>query len=130
MDYYVGQLSVRALSQKYSLPESTIKWRLNAGRQKIRERIEEKRMERIYKRLNWDTHTCNGNMNPHRYLQSQAARAICEAIYEEALNVEEISLRTGLPTLFVEDELTRLEYGDAVVRIGNKYATNFIILHL
>lgn len=32
--------------------------------------------------------------------------------------------------MYIEDELPRLEYGDAVKRIGNKYATDFIILRL
>ena len=39
IDYYIGEMPVRMLSKKYSLPETTIKWRLNVGRQKIRERI-------------------------------------------------------------------------------------------
>lgn len=39
VDYYIGELSVRKLAQKYSLPETTIKWRLNVGRRKIRDRI-------------------------------------------------------------------------------------------
>ena len=57
VDYYVGELSIRELATKYSLPETTVKWRLNTGRQKIRERIGEHKMDKIYKRINWDTTT-------------------------------------------------------------------------
>ena len=32
--------------------------------------------------------------------------------------------------MYVEDELPRLEYGDAICKIGNKYVTNFIIFRL
>jgi len=32
--------------------------------------------------------------------------------------------------MYIEDELPRLEYGDAICKIGNKYATNFIIFRL
>ena len=32
--------------------------------------------------------------------------------------------------MYIEDELPRLVYGDAVCKIGNKYATNFIIFRL
>ena len=39
VDYYIGEMSVRSLARKYSLPETTIKWRLNVGRRKIRDRI-------------------------------------------------------------------------------------------
>ena len=39
-------------------------------------------------------------------------------------------MSTGVPTMYIEDELPRLEYGDAICKIGNKYATNFIIFRL
>jgi len=130
VDYYIGGLSVRVLSEKYSLPETTIKWRLNVGRRKIRDRIGEDRMDKVYQRINWNTTVCNGNMDSNRYLYSQIARSICEAAYKKPLTIEEISIRTGIPSMYIEDELPRLEYGDAVCKVGDKYATNFIILHL
>lgn len=130
VDYYIGELSVKALAQKYSLSETTIKWRLNIGRQKIRERIGEDKMEKIYKRINWNTTTCNGSFDPDKYLHMQIARAICEAVYEKPLTVEEISLKTGIPTIYLEDELPHLEYGDAIAGVGSKYTTDFIILRL
>lgn len=135
VDYYLEELSVRELAARYQLPESTIKWRLNVGRQKMRERIqmtekEDTVMESMYKRLNWNTKTCNGCMDPDAYLHTQMARAICESAYEKPLTVEEISLQTGIPAMYIEDELPRLLYGDAVEQIGNKYVTNFIILRM
>ena len=69
-------------------------------------------------------------MDSNRYLHTQIARAICQAAYEKPLTVEEISLCTGIPAMYIEDELPRLEYGDAVRKTGNKYATEFIIIHL
>ena len=64
------------------------------------------------------------------YLHTQISRAICLAAYEKPLTVEEISISTGIPTMYVEDELPRLEYGDAICKVGNKYVTNFIIFRL
>ena len=130
VDYYIGELSVKSLARKYSLPETTIKWRLNTGRQKIRDRIGENKMDRVYHRINWNTEVCNGSMNPNAYLRTQLARAICLAAYEKPLTVEEISIGTGIPAMYIEDELPRLEYGDAVRRVGNKYVTDFIIFRL
>lgn len=130
VDYYLGELPIKRLAEKYSLPESTVKWRLNVGRQKIRDRIGENKMDKVYQRINWNTTVCNGSMDPDRYLHTQIARAICLATYEAPLTVEEISLKTGIPTMYLEDELPRLEYGDAICKIGNKYATNFIIFRL
>lgn len=130
VDYYIGEFSIRSLAKKYSIPETTIKWRLNVGRQKIRDRIGEDKMDKVYKRINWNTTACNGNMDPDAYLHTQIARAICLAAYEKPLTVEEISISTGIPTMYIEDELPRLEYGDAICKVGNKYVTNFIIFRL
>lgn len=130
VDYYIGELSVRGLAEKYSLPETTIKWRLNVGRRKIRDRIGENKMDKVYQRINWDTTVCNGDMDSDAYLHRQIARAICLAAYEKPLTVEEISISTGIPAMYIEDELPRLEYGDAICRGGNRYVTNFIIFRL
>lgn len=130
VDHYIGEMSVKALSEKYALTETTVKWRLNAGRQKIKERMGTEQMERIYERINWNTATCNGSMDPDRYLRTQLARAICKAAYETPQTVEEISLHTGIPVLYIEDEIPRLEYGEAICKMGNKYATNFIVFRL
>ena len=130
VDYYLEKMSVHELSDKYSLSEATVKWRLNVSRTKIKKRIGECKMEQIYKRINWNTKTCNGCCEPDEYLHSQVSRAICLAAYEKPLTVEEISMATGIPTLYIEDELPRLEYGDAVKKTGNKFATDFIILRL
>ena len=130
VDYYVGELTVRELAKKYSLSEPTVKWRLNVGREKIRERIGENKMDKIYNRLHWNTKTCNGSFDPDEYLHRQICRAICEAAYEKPLNVEQISVKTGIPAMYIEDELPRLIYGDAIEQVGDKYQTNFIVFHL
>ena len=130
VDYYIGQLPVKTIAKNYELTETTVKWRLNISRKKIKNRIGENKMDKVYKRINWETNTCNGSMDPNKYLYSQIARAICEAAYEKPLTIEEISLKTGLPTIFLEDELPRLLYGNAIEQIGNKYATDFIVLRL
>jgi hypothetical protein len=85
-------------------------------------------MDKIYERLHWNTSSCNGAMDANQYLYSQTARAIGDAAYEKPLTVEEISMKTGLPALYIEDELPRLIGGDAIVQDGKKYAANFIIL--
>lgn len=87
-------------------------------------------MDKVYKRINWNTTCCNGNADTDRYLHTQIARAICQAAYEKPLSVEEISIGTGIPAMYIEDELPRLEYGDAICKIGSKYAANFIVFRL
>lgn len=130
VDYYIGELSVKQLSRKYTLPETTIKWRLNVGRGKIRKWMGEEKMDKVYQRINWNTWGCNGNIDTDKYLHSQAARAICRAAYEKPLTVEEISACTGIPAMYIEDEIPRLEYGEALRKTGNKYVTDFIVFRL
>ncbi len=130
VDYYIGEMSIKMLSKKYSLPETTIKWRLNVGRQKIRNRIGDGKMDKVYSRINWNTGCCNGSVDSNKYLNTQLARAICKAAYEKPLTTEEISIATGIPAMYIEDELPRLKYGDAICKIGNKYVTNFIVFSL
>ena len=130
VDYYIGEMTVRDIAKRYAINETTVKWRLNVSREKMKSRIGEYEMGKIYKRLNWNTDTCNGSMNGGQYLNSQISRAICEAAYEKPLTIEEISMRTGIPTMYIEDEMEHLLYGDAVIKEGNKYVTNFIIFRL
>ncbi len=109
VDYYVHELSVANIAEKYDIPSTTVKWRLHSGREKIKERMGKMdRLNKVYDRINWNTTTCNGNMDSNIYLHSQVARAICLAAYEKPLSVEEISLATGLPTMYIEDELPHL----------------------
>lgn len=130
VDYYIGEMSVKRISAKYALTESTVKWRLNISREKIKDRMGENDLNMVYKRINWNTAACNGSMNSNKYLHSQVARAVCEAACEKPMTVEELSMATGLPTMYVEDELPRLIGGDAIVQTGNKYAADFIILRM
>lgn len=128
VDYYVNELSIKEIARKNQLATSTVKWRLHVSREQIKGRIDN--MKKVYGRISWNTGTCNGKMDPDRYLHSQIARAICQAAYEKPATVEEISLATGLPTMYIEDELERLIYGDAITKKANKFFTNFIILSL
>jgi RNA polymerase sigma factor (sigma-70 family) len=99
VDYYIGQLPVKQIARNYGLTETTVKWRLNISRERIKTRIGEDKMDKVYKRINWNTKGCNGFVDSNKYLYSQTARAICEAAYEKPLTIEEISLRTGICTL-------------------------------
>ncbi len=63
VDCYLGGASVKALAEKYGLPVSTVKWRLNVSREENKKRIGENSMDRVYKRINMNTTTCNGSMD-------------------------------------------------------------------
>lgn len=124
VDYYVRNLDVRAISVLRGLSAERVKWRLHTGREKIRDRMGQ--MEKSFEKI--DMHVmCNGSFGPNQYLDTQLYRAVAKACYEEPLTIEEISLTTGVPTLYLEDALEHMLWGDALEKVGQKYATNFII---
>jgi len=55
VDYYIGQQSVKQVAKNYKLTETTVKWRLNISRKKIKTRMGENKMDKVYKRINWNT---------------------------------------------------------------------------
>ena len=122
--YYVHRLDVRALAKQHGISAETVKWRLHAGREKIRERMDS--MEKTYERIKMHV-MCNGSFGPEQYLDTQLYKAIAMACYASPLTIEEISLATGVPTLYLEDALEHMIWGDAMEKTGQKYATAFII---
>ena len=128
VDYYIGEMYIQEIANKYNLTKETVKWRLHVAKERIEERINNMNTDKIYKKLDWDTNTCNGSMDSNKYLCTQIYKAIAAACYEKPLDIEEISLKTGIPTLYLEEPIEHMIYGDAIEKTGNKYATNFIIL--
>lgn len=124
VEYYVHNLSVREISCKLGISAETVKWRLHVGREKVKERLSE--MERNYEKIKMSV-MCNGSFAPTRYVNTQVHKAIAKACYDAPLTIEEISVCTGIPTIYLEEPLEHMIYGDAIVQIGKKYATNFII---
>jgi len=129
--YYVHGASYEEISRRLAIPLSSVKWRIHEGRRKLRERWVHQMSEgnRVYDRIEWWI-ACNGSMDPNRYLDPQIARAICTASYQKPLSVEEICRATGIPALYIEDEIPSLLHGEALEERGGKYATAFIILKL
>jgi RNA polymerase sigma factor (sigma-70 family) len=126
VDYYVHEINANTIARKYGLSVASVKWRLHAGREKMKERYP--KMNKTYEKINMHI-MCNGSFGPNKYLNFQINKAIAVACYEKPLTIEEISMATGIPTLYLEETLEHMQYGDAIEKAGNKYQTNFIILH-
>lgn len=122
--FYVRNLDVHTISKLYGISVEAVKWRLHAGREKIRERMAH--MEKTFEKIKMHI-MCNGSFGPNQYLDTQLYKAIAKVCYESPLTIEEISLATGVPTLYLEDALEHMIWGDGIEKIGQKYATNFII---
>jgi len=126
VDYYVHRHDTYTIAKAHSISVETVKWRLHAGREKIRERMTQ--MEKNYERVKMHV-MFNGQYrtSPHQYLALQLQKAIAMACYASPLSLEEISLATGAPTLYLEDVLLNMVWGGVIEQIGRKYATNFIL---
>ncbi|MCL2547177.1 MAG: sigma-70 family RNA polymerase sigma factor [Oscillospiraceae bacterium] len=122
--YYVHKLDIRTIATRYELSPEVVKWRLHVGRERIRERMSV--MEKNYEKIKMHV-MCNGAFNPNKYLDTQLYKAIAKACYDTPLTIEQISLTTGMPTLYLEEALEYMVYGDAIEQIKGKYVTNFII---
>ncbi|MFA6110352.1 MAG: sigma-70 family RNA polymerase sigma factor [Candidatus Latescibacterota bacterium] len=129
--YYIHQETYEELAARFSIPLSSVKWRIHEGRRRLRERWDSLMDEprRVYDRIEWWI-ACNGSMDANRYLDRQIARAIALAAYDRPVTIEELSQTTGIPAVYIEDELPELLYGEALEQVGSKYATSFIILRL
>lgn len=126
VDRYVNELTYAELSEKYGLPEGTVKTRLHYGRKKLRERWQQSmETKRIYERLNWFI-SGNGNVDVS-YIERQLPRAIVSACYEKAMSIEAISDATGIPCMYVEDEIPALLHGEILCESSGKYISNIII---
>lgn len=80
---------------------------------------------KIYEKIDWNE-CCNGSMEAE-YLERQIWRAIIKAAYEKPLTISEISAATGIPCMYIEDELQHLLYGEVLTEENGKYAANIII---
>jgi RNA polymerase sigma factor (sigma-70 family) len=127
IDYYIRELTYAQIAEKYGITVNAVGLRLKAGRRKLKERWQTAMTEKtIYEKIDWSI-SANGDMNPFRYLDRQVSRAIAKACYDSPQSVEEISEATGIPCVYIEDELPDLLNGEALVRRGGKYLANFIV---
>ena len=126
VDYYVHELDTSKIALKQGVTNETVKWRLHTGREKMKERFT--KMNKTYEKVKIHI-MCNGSFGPNQYLCNQIYKVIAMVCYESSVTIEEISMSTGIPTLYLEEALEFMIFGDAIEKIGNKYQTNFIIVH-
>lgn len=126
VDYYVSGLSCLQIAGKHGLPAETVRSRLFYGREKLRKRWQMKMTEnRIYQRNEWFI-TGNGDVNT-ALLQRQIVRSILTACTSQFQSIDDLSLATGIPALYIEDELKPLVDAGALECQNNRYRTGMII---
>ena len=63
-----------------------------------------------------------------QFMQSKIRQNIVSACYNDSLTVQQISLETGIPLPYLDDEIKALEDKQILIRDGKHYKTNVIII--
>lgn len=63
-----------------------------------------------------------------QFMQSKIRQNIVSACYNDALTVQQISLETGIPLPYLDDEIKALEDKQIIIREGNHYKANVIVM--
>lgn len=127
VDHYVHGLSCMQIAHARGLKVETVRTRLYYGREKLRERWQlQMENNRIYTAALWRP-SGSGDVDPS-LMNRQIVRALLEACYDKPQTLEEISLATGVPCLYLEDEIPSLVKSGLLQKQGKQYLTS-IILH-
>jgi len=63
-----------------------------------------------------------------QFMQSKIRQNIVSACYNDALTVQQISLETGIPLPYLDDEIKELEDKQIIIREGKHYQANVIVI--
>lgn len=135
MHYFHGK-SVKEIAERMDLPESTVKNRLNFGRNQMRKGLEtmEKYTENSYQPMTLLISNSGGfglNEEPMSLVwRDVLAQNILILAYEKPITIPELSKAIGVATAYVEPVVEKLVNGELMKRMGDgKVYTDFIIYH-
>lgn len=132
MFYYDG-MSVESISMRTGVPQGTVKWRLSAGREKIRRDWNEDMKDTVISPVQMNigitgTGDYGGKVPfPGEYISDELSKNILWHIRREGKTVEELSALTGVPAYYIESSLKNLTKREAVIKSSNRYLADFII---
>ena len=136
--FYIEENDYSTISQKLSIPISSVKWRLNQSKNQLREGFEKMNYMGSAYRKAQDLFLCSGGWcaKPHlgeRYagaeksLETLLAKNIAIIAYEKPVTVTEISAALGTAADYVEDIIGKMVKSQTIEKSSNKYQTNFPI---
>ncbi len=133
LHYYDG-LSTKEIAEHLDIPEGTVTWRLSEARRKLKGELENMEITALKpKCMRLDIYgsgdySDSGKPFPHIYINDALSQNILIACYDEALSVESLSKRCGVPAYYVEDCIANLLRRQALTEQGSgKYRTDFLI---
>ena len=128
--YYIDGLSVGDISARFSLTQSMVKYLLFQSRNRIKEGIT---MERNFGELSYRPVELIprswGKFNVfYDMFKSRVKQNIVMACYYEKQTEEQISLQTGVPTAYLENEIAQLLEHELLLEKNGYYLSNIVIV--
>ena len=129
--YYIDGCSCSEISSSLAISESMVKYLLFKSRKILKEGMN---MERNLGELSYNPKTLipmysgHGPNNFWQFMQSKIKQNIVSACYNDALTVQQISLETGIPLPYLDDEIKELEDKQIIIRDGKHYKSNVIVI--
>lgn len=129
--YYIEGRSCSEISSALAVSESMVKYLLFKSRKILKEGIS---MERNLGELSYNPKTLipmysgQGPNNFWQFMQSKIRQNIVSACYNDSLTAQQISLETGIPLSYLDDEIRELEDKQIIIRDGKHYKANVIVI--
>ena len=129
--FYYDELPVTEIGKKLNLSESMVKFYLRAGRQKLKEvySMNEQKLKSFYP-ADFCVYLAAIDFTHINVWEIFRRKLPCQLALEctRARSVQELSLATGVPAAYIEDEIEILRNADLMRFSGGKAITNFSVL--
>ena len=129
--YYIDGRSCSEISSALAISESMVKYLLFKSRKILKEGMS---MERNLGELSYNPktlipmYTGEGTNYFWDFMQSKIRQNIVSACYNDALTVQQISLETGIPLPYLDDEIKALVDKKILLPKESRYKTGVIII--
>ncbi|HOP10193.1 MAG TPA: sigma-70 family RNA polymerase sigma factor [Oscillospiraceae bacterium] len=131
--FYYDELSIRETAKRLLLSEEMVKFYLRAGKQKLKEAFDMNQIgEKSYNPLEFSVYKSGLDLSKVNIWEVFKRKLPCQIAiicHDSAKTVGEISIGTGTPSVYIEDEIgLLLDAGVMTNPVKGKYRTNFHIL--
>ena len=130
--YYIEGRSCSEISDLLAISESMVKYLLFKSRKILKEGMN---MERNLGELSYNPKTLipmysgQGPNQFWQFMQSKIKQNIVCACYNDSLTVQQISLETGIPLPYLDDEIKEMTEKKILVHDGRRYSANVVIIN-
>ncbi len=129
--YYINGQSCAGIASALGLSESMVKYLLFKSRKILKEGMN---MERTLGELSYNPKTLipmYSGEGPNcfwEFMQSKIRQNILSACHNDALTLQQISLETGIPLPYLDDDIREMEDKKILIKDGTHYKANVLVV--